>query len=85
MNDNLNKMCSKSVHGNVDADRALFQAACDLAWLSNAEFAIVAVDTIIGNIDDSEIHIDANAQLLALAREAENEGVSELIFNIAEG
>lgn len=71
---------STALHGNVDADASLFRAAVDFAWFHNHEFAIVATDTVIGSIGESDRQ-EAYAQLLALAREAKSKGIAELIFN----
>ena len=71
--------------GNVDADPALFEEAENYAWMSKPmEFAIVAVDTVIGGLHNCAF-TDAQKRLLEIANEAKEWGIPEVIFNRVEG
>ena len=71
--------------GNVDVDPDLFAVATAFAWMEKwAEFAIVAVDTVIGNLGDAP-RTDDEDRLLKIAETAHRMGVQELIFNRVEG
>ena len=70
--------------GNVDADPELFETAVDYAWMNKPlEFAIVAVDTVIGGLHNCAF-TDAQKRLLEIANEAKEWGISEVIFNRVE-
>ena len=78
--DPLKKISSLMLVGNVDADDALFRAACEVAWLTDwVEYAVVAVDTAIGALDPAEA-TPAERRLLEICDEARDAGALELIF-----
>lgn len=67
---------------DVDVPPSVFDIAEDIAWLSKAgEYAIVNVETALGELPEDTPLLRSERELLVLVQQAKSLGIGDLVFN----